>query len=67
MVIILSPLIIIYRIFKKKEDPKRIFEKFSIPGEYKKGKNLIWFHGASIGEILSIIPIVKFYEKKKIY
>ena len=65
MVIILSPLIIIYRIFKKKEDPKRIFEKFSIPGEYKKGKNLIWFHGASIGEILSIIPIVKFYEKKK--
>ena len=65
ILIVLSPLIIIYRILKKKEDPKRILEKFGTPGKQKKGKNLIWFHGASIGEILSIIPIIKFYEKKK--
>ena len=30
IVILLSPLIIIYRIFKKKENPKRFLEKFSI-------------------------------------
>ena len=65
ILIFLSPLIIIYRILKKKEDPKRFLEKFGTPGKQKKGKNLIWFHGASIGEILSIIPIIKFYEKKR--
>jgi 3-deoxy-D-manno-octulosonic-acid transferase len=27
--------------------------------------NLIWFHGASVGEIMSIIPIIKKYEKIK--
>ena len=26
---------------------------------------MIWFHGASVGEILSIIPIIKYYEKNK--
>ena len=62
ILIVLSPLIIIYRILKKR-DPKRILEKFGT-WKTKKGKNLIWFHGASIGEILSIIPIIKFYEKK---
>ena len=66
ILIVLSPLIIIYRILKKKEDIKRILEKFGTPGKQKKGKNLIWFHGASIGEILSIIPIIKFYEKKRL-
>ena len=28
----------------------------------KKGK-LIWFHGASVGEIMSIIPILEKYDK----
>ena len=44
VVIILSPLIIIYRIFNKKENPKRFLEKFSI-GKKDRGKGkLIWFH-----------------------
>ncbi len=63
--LLISPVIIIYRILKNKEDSKRFLEKFSISSE-KKGKGkLIWFHGASVGEIMSIIPLIKYYEKNK--
>ncbi len=61
----LSPLIILFRILKNKEDKKRFTEKFSISSKIRRNGKLIWFHGASVGEILSIIPIIKNYEKKK--
>jgi len=65
ILILISPIIIIYRILKNKEDKKRFLEKFSFPSQKKKEGNLIWFHGASVGEIMSIIPLIKYYEKKK--
>ncbi len=65
IVILLSPLIIIYRILKKKENPKRFLEKFSfLKKERKKGK-LIWFHCSSVGEFLSIVPLLEKLEKEK--
>ncbi len=63
--LIISPLIIFYRVIKKKEDNKRFIEKFSFPTKKRSVGKLIWFHGASVGEILSIIPMIKSYEKKK--
>ena len=63
--LIISPLIIFYRISKNKEDPKRFKEKFAIPSKKRVKGKLIWFHGASVGELLSIIPIIKNYEKDK--
>ena len=65
MVIILSPLIIIYRIFKKKENPKRFLEKFSFNKKKRRQGKLVWFHCSSVGEFLSIVPLVQKFEKVK--
>ena len=59
LIFLLSPLIIIYRLLKKKEDIKRFKEKFCFFSKKKNYRNLIWFHGASVGEIKSIIPIIE--------
>ena len=64
-IVIISPIIIFYRIYKKKEDKRRFKEKFSISTKKRFGGKLIWFHGSSVGELLSVIPIIKYYEKDK--
>ena len=65
IVIVLSPLIIIYRIFKKKENPKRFFEKFSFNKKKRKQGKLVWLHCSSVGELLSIVPLIQEFEKIK--
>ena len=65
LVIIFSPIILIIRLFKKKEDLSRFKEKFCFFSEKRKNGNLIWFHGASVGEIKSIVPLIEKLEKEK--
>ena len=65
ILLILSPIIIIYRILKKKEDTKRFKEKFCIPSKKREAGNLIWFHGSSVGELLSVITLIHQLEKNQ--
>jgi len=62
LVFIISPSIFIYRILKGKEDPKRFQEKLCIYSKKKIG-NKVWIHAASIGELMSVIPIINKFEK----
>ena len=63
--ILFSPLIFLIRIILGKENPQRFLEKFCIYSKNPNFKKTIWLHGASVGEILSIIPIIQELEKNK--
>ena len=64
-IIILSPLIILIRLLKKKEHPIRFKEKFCFFSIKRGQGKLIWFHVASVGEMLSIVPLIEKLEKNK--
>ena len=65
LAILFSPIIIFIRLLKKKEDIKRFKEKFCFFSEKRKNGKLVWFHGASVGEIKSIVPLIEKLEKEK--
>ena len=62
--IIISPIIIIYRIAKGKEDVKRVGEKFCIYSKKKSNKK-VWIHAASVGELMSVVPVIRKLENNK--
>ena len=62
--LVISPLIIIFRILKKKEDFRRFYERYGIKSEKRVEGNLIWFHCSSVGELLSIVPLIEKFEKE---
>jgi 3-deoxy-D-manno-octulosonic-acid transferase len=59
---LISPIIFLYRFAINKENINSFKEKIGFFEKIKK-KRVIWFHGASIGEVKSIIPILEKFEK----
>jgi 3-deoxy-D-manno-octulosonic-acid transferase len=64
LITIFLPLLFFFRILKGKEDIKRFQEKLCIYSK-KKSFKTIWIHAASVGELMSIIPILKKFENDK--
>ncbi|MBO7484249.1 MAG: 3-deoxy-D-manno-octulosonic acid transferase [Alphaproteobacteria bacterium] len=60
--IVLSPflaLLFFIRWLKGKEDHKRFKERLGCPGCVRPAGHLIWMHGASVGECLSMLPLIQ--------
>ena len=59
---LLSPLLPIYFFYRKKigkENISRFYEKRGENYHFKKTKKLIWFNCVSVGELISITPLIK--------
>ena len=60
-----APVILKIRIHKQKEDKNRYKEKLCIIRKKRNRGKLVWFHAASVGELLSIIPLIEKFEKNR--
>lgn len=67
VILILSPIIFFIRFLKKKETLTSYKQKILINYKTRQKGNLIWFHGASVGEIKSIVPLLEKLEENPNY
>ena len=64
LIILFSPIIILIRIFRGKEDILRFKEKFCSFSKKRHSGKLLWFHGSSVGELMSVLPVLNKYDNE---
>jgi len=61
----LSPIYLFWRKLRNKEHPIRYKEKLSFIKLTRGEDFLIWYHVASVGEAMSILPLIEIFEKNE--
>jgi 3-deoxy-D-manno-octulosonic-acid transferase len=51
--------LLLWRRRRGKEDPTRFAERRGYPGIRRPDKTLVWLHGASVGETVTLLPLVE--------
>ena len=57
--LLISPIIILYRVFIGKENIARFPERYAFNSKKRVNGKLIWFHCSSVGELISIVPLLE--------
>ena len=63
LILPLLPLYLSYRCLKRKDKWSRFKERFGYHTKVRKSGELIWFHAASVGELRSVLPLIKKLER----
>jgi 3-deoxy-D-manno-octulosonic-acid transferase len=54
----LAPTLLSHRLKRGKEHPDRLGERYGVSRIARPGGPLVWVHGASVGELLAVIPLI---------